>query len=291
MHSQETNKPSVRKTFQKAFHLFKTSPILLIPFVTFTIIESFALIIIFFSPRKPFLFVLGPLISKIWGERYLHYPYNFLLLPKLIAFSKMGLVIVFDSLLIGMAVFMFQDAFNKKPIRTVVSLMSALKKYLYLSTIVLIFTVLFYLIIRTMNGGLFYYFATIRHKFSNPNAKIWLAPVLLSLNFLVAVFIQASFIYSIPLLIIEKHNFLKAIFKSFALFKKLFIYTILLVGLPMLIYTPIIVLNYNTVFLIKKFSPELIPIISFIGIFITTIIIDPLITISATLTVLETRKN
>ena len=58
--------------------------------------------------------------------------------------------------------------------------------------------------------------------------------------------------------------------------------TLLLVGLPLVIYLPIAILNFNSLFLINKLFPEFILVVAILGILLSNLIIDPLITISTT---------
>ena len=92
-------------------------------------------------------------------------------------------------------------------------------------------------------------------------------------------------------MIIEKEKLVKAIIKSFVLFKEKFIPTIILVGLPMLFYIPIIALDYNAAFLIYNVFPESILLVSFLGQIISTLVIDPLVTIPTTILYLRHKES
>jgi hypothetical protein len=120
---------------------------------------------------------------------------------------------------------------------------------------------------------------------------IWLGPILSVIDFLLALFIQSAFIYAIPVLIIGQEKLIQSIGKSFLLFKKLFIPTLILVGLPMLIYIPILVLSYNTAFLIDKLFPEFILVVLFLSTIVSSLVIDPLITVSTTLLYLTQKES
>ncbi len=83
-------------------------------------------------------------------------------------------------------------------------------------------------------------------------------------------------------MIIDKEKLIKAIIRAFALFKKLFLPTIILVGLPMLAYIPVIVLEYNTAFLINRLFPEFVLFVSFLSIIVSSLVIDVVVTVSTT---------
>ncbi len=283
MDPQKTNTPAISRVYKNTTDYLKNNPIVFLPFIIFALFESLFLTLIFLAPRLPFKLVLGPPIRVFWGERFLHYPANFLLLPKLNSFAKMGLAIVIGSLLSGMAIAIISDIYHKRRVKLSASFLIALKRYASLFIIVFIITVLFYYLTRLATFTLASYFISghTRLLFFGPGT--WMGPVLLFINFLIAVLIQAPFIYSIPILIIEEEKLGKAIAKSFAMFREFFALTLMLVGLPMFIYLPLFILQINTAFLIKGVFPESVLLVLFSGIVMSSLIIDPLITVSTTL--------
>ena len=212
----------------------------------------------------------------------MHYPLNFLLLPKLTSLARMGLTILLGSLLTGMAVAITLDIYHKKQIKLGTAFKTALKKYIYLFSVVFLFTLLFYLLVKIFTIGLIKYFIAGHRRLLFLGIGIWLGPILIIINFLLALFVQSAFIYAIPLIIIEKEKLIKAIIKSFALFKKLFVPTLILVGLPMLLYIPIIILQYKSAILMSRLFPEAILLVSILGLVISSLVIDPIVTISTT---------
>lgn len=282
MNYQGSGRPSISKVYNLTQQSVKNNPTLFIPFLSFFIIDCAALILLFLAPRMPLSLIFGPIIRTFWGEKFLHYPLNFLLLPRLSSLGRMVLSVFLGSLLTGMAVAMIFDIYNKKRINLGTSFKTALKKYVYLFTVVFIFTALFYVLTKIIILGLFRYFMSGHARLLFLGARVWLRPVLVIINFILAVLIQAAFIYAIPILIIEKEKLIKSISKSFALFKKQFIPTIILVGLPMFLFIPIIVMNYNASFLIDKLFPEFILLVAFSGTIISSLVIDAVITISTT---------
>lgn len=282
MGQQASGVSLTKKAYNTSIKSLKNHPALFLPFVIFAILEAIVLVVIYLAPRMPLRLILGPVIKTFWGERFLHYPANFLLLPKLASLSRMALAVFFSSLLTGMAVALVFAVYHKKHLKLKEAFKSALKKYASLFIIVLIFTLLFYFSAKLVNVVLLKYFMAGHSRLLFLKANLWMGPILLSINFMLALLIQSAFIYAIPIVMIEKQKLIKAVIGSFILFKKLFIPTLILVGLPMLVYIPIIVLNYKTAFFIDKVFPELVLWISFLGIIISSLIIDSLVTISTT---------
>lgn len=282
----------LQKAYQATFNSFKKYPQLFFPFLIFTALELIALLILYFAPQMPLVKIFGPPIRTFWGERFLHYPLNFFLLPKLLSLARMGLTIFFGSLLTAMAVAMVDEVYNKKTPKLGSAFRAAFKKYVYLFVVVALFTLLFYFLNKLILKGLIYYFVRAGHpRLLFWEARFWLGPFLLTLNFLLAIFIQSAFIYAIPLLIIEKEKLMPSIRKSFVLFKNLFIPTLLLVTLPMLLYVPVVVLQQKSGFLIERVFPESILLVLILDTVVTALVIDPLITVSATVLFLLSREK
>lgn len=282
MDSIKSGTSSIKKAYNVSLQSLKNHPVLFLPFVIFAIFDFVALILLFLSPRMPLRLIFGPPIRTFWGEQFLHYPTNFLLLPKLASLSKMFLSIFLGSLLTAVAVVIIFNIYNKKHINLTLVFKSVFKKYISLCAIVFIFTFLFYVLIKITTIGLAKYFIAGHKKLLFWGQDLWLGPILLGLNFIFAILIQSAFIYAIPILIIEKERLIKSIAGSFWLFKKLFVPTLILVGLPMITYLPIVIMQQNSAILINKLFPETILLLSIAGIIISSLVIDLAVTTSTT---------
>lgn len=291
MDPQKTHTPSIKEVYNATVKSLKNHPILFAPFIIFFLFDFLALSVLYLAPRMPLKLIFGPVIRTLWSERFLHYPLNFFLLPKLTSLARMALSVLFGSLLTAMAVAIVFDIYHKKHLKLAASFKFALKRYIDLFIIVFIFTILFYVAQKIISAGLFRYFMSGHTKLLFLGPRLWLGPFLLCLNFILAILIQSVFIYAIPILLIEKEKLLKSILKSFVLFKKLFIPTLILVGLPMLAYVPIVILSYNPAFLMDRLFPEIILWVLFLGSVISALVIDPLVTVSAAWLYLINRDN
>ncbi len=114
------------------------------------------------------------------------------------------------------------------------------------------------------------------------SSRIWMGPLLLIMNFLIAGLLNSTLIYAIPFLMLENKKLLPAIALSAVMFVRNFFKTAFLVMFPMLLYVPIIVLNYKTNFLISEVVPESVLLVQAVGILLTSLVIDPLVTVSIT---------
>jgi len=281
---------SIINTYLATFQSLKTQPKLVIPFACFAFVELIFLLLIYVAPRQPFNIVLAPPIRAFWGERFLHYPVNFLLLPKLASHSRNFLSCIIGSLLTGFAVAMVADTYNSKTVHLFSALKNAFRKYLSLFTVVLIINLLFLGLVKVMEMGLIRYFTSGHATLLFLKPVIWLGPILIALNLLLVVLVQGVFVYAIPLLMIENLKLFKAIGRSALLFVKLFLPTLALVGLPVLIYIPIIILQFNAPFLIDRLFPESVLYVCIAAVVINSLVIDLLVTLSTTILFLQNKK-
>jgi hypothetical protein len=273
---------SLKKVYGKTIQSIKDNPVLFLPFGVFATFEFISLIIVYFAPRMPLKLLFGPPIKALWGERFLHYPANFILMPKLVSLARIGLTVIIGSLLTGIATILVYNLYKNTKINLKSAFKLALKKYVSLFTIVLLFTLIFYFLDKLTSKLLVKYFVSGHTRLLFLSARIWLGPILTCLSFAIAVIIQSAFIYAIPILLIEEETLTKSIIKSFGLFKKLFVKTLLLAGLPMLTYIPVVVLQSDPAFLIAKLFPEAVFLVSILSLVISSLIIDLFITLSST---------
>lgn len=273
MESEKKDRPSPVKIFIETIKAFQNNPAVYAPFITFALLELISLIFIYLAPRMPLRPILGPPIRAFWGEKFLHYPANFLLMPKLASLSRTTLAVLAGSLLSGIAV---AKAYGR-PVKI------AFKKYITLFLIVFILTAMFYSSFNLMNKLLMKYFMAGNKKLLFFGPGIWIGPGLYVLNFSIALLLQSIFAYAIPGVIKHDEKFVKSLVKSFSFFRKNSVITLILVGLPMFIYVPIIMLNAHTGFLISNFFPEAVFYVSILSLILSSLIIDPLITISTAL--------
>ena len=272
----------IKKILKATFDAIKHRPIVYVPFLIFAILETISFVLICFTPRTPLVTIFGPLIKTLFSEQFLHYPSFFLLVPKLSSFARMTLSVIFGSLLTAMAIILVLDTDHKKQTKLNYSFKLALKKYDAYFLIYLLVTVLFYYSVKVCTSLILNYFIAGHTRLLFLSAKLWLGSLLICVNFVITVLIQSLFIYTLPILIIDKGKLLGSIWKSMVMFKKLFVPTIILVAFPMLLYVPIILLNSNSDFLMNKLFPEFMLIVTFSGILLSSLVIDPLVTISTT---------
>ena len=96
--------PRVVDIYRQVFGLLKKDPTLFMLFAMISLFDLIALLILFLAPIAPVSYILAPIIRTFWSDYYLHYPQNFLLLPKLFNHAHFLIVATFGILVNGFAV-------------------------------------------------------------------------------------------------------------------------------------------------------------------------------------------
>lgn len=253
------------------------NPAILWPFIIVGIFDAISLLLIYLAPQPPFSIVLAPPIRAFWGEKFLHYPQNFVLLPRLFGYAHIVITAIIGVLMTGLAIGMLKDAKSGNKPAIAFNLIYALKRY---------FAVLAIWVIMFIIGGLVYRIPRLFASFSN---RI-IPQVALYLSFLIVVLIQIAFIYAFPALIAEKRKLIQSIRRGFSTTRKYFLATLIFLLLPSLIYIPILILRGKSIGLMNRFFPEVVLIVLGIGI-ILSVLIDCVVTCSTTVLFLGQEKS
>ena len=270
---------------------FKNNSILYLPFIIFFAVEFFCLILTYLSNYNPLLLVFGPIVKTFWGEQFLHFPFNFVLLPKIASFLRILLSISIGPILSGIATLITINIYYKKSIKLEGVFLKVLRKYFTLFFILLILNVTLYFAFKLIGLVLFKYFSKGNQQLFFIPLRYWsYGPIPVLINFMIAVFFQAAFIFAIPFIMLDDEKPIKAIIRSFVLYFKYFKLTSVLVILLMLIYLPILILNMKTMFLIENIFPEFIMIVAILGSILSSLVIDPLLTVASTLLFIKTKE-
>lgn len=272
----------IGKTLTKSLAAFRKYPSIVIPFLIFTLIELIALISLYNIPRQPLVGIFGPPVRTFWGEKFLHYPYNFLILPKISYYSRIFLSVFLGSFLMGTAIVLIEALHYKKTVRIGKAFKAAFRKYILLLAVILFLTALYYFLEKFLTLGMVKYFLAGHKKLLFLRAKLWIGPILTILTFLLAVLLQSLFAYALPAIVIGNEKLLKALWKSLVLCKRLFITTIIIVTVTLLMFVPVLTLIYNSAFLINKLFPEFILYVLIAGVIVNSLIIDLCLTLFTT---------
>ncbi len=235
-----------------SFRIFKRYPRIFFPLGAVAFLEFTILTLLFLAPFYPISVVLAPPIRKFWGEIYLHYPVNFLLLPKLFKYCSIISGVIVESMMIGVIVGMISQA--NKGIRPGLrsNLKKSMKKYLTLVGVWLLSLVSITIVFKGSK------FLAAKYQFNNIGFlnRENILYIALGVSLLIGIMIEAMLAYAIPSTIIENKTIWKAVGRSFSMAKDMFLPTFILILVPTFLSFMVEILKWNIAKLMDNFFPE-----------------------------------
>ena len=234
-------------------------PLLLIPFLAYGALEVLLILALLSFYTSPFKFFLPPLYTHFFGERALHYPDVFLLLPDLFARASLVFGVIFGPLLLGFATRAFADYYVADKFSLSESFRVCLRKFPSLFVISVFSTV------AVIGAGIFGGFVgrdIIAKVFSS-----W--PLIIAVRFIIAVAIEALLIYAVAFVVLRNENLLKGILFSIRKAALNPVASWLLVAVPVLLYYPVRFASSRSALLVQKFNPEIVAAVLIGGVILT----------------------
>jgi len=259
-----------KDTVGSTFKIVRRYPVLLLPFLITAIVQACALTILFNAPRPPVSIVLAPPIRAFFGDRFLHYPDNFLLLPQLFYFVGVIILMCFGVIMFGMSMGMLYQANAKaEKIKIFGNLNRSIRRYFALVSVWIIPFVISLIILRGPRYLIF--------TFLKPTDP---AKILFHLSFYIGVIlvfiVEGFFIYTYPSIIVERKKIIGAIKNSFSVAKGALLVTVLLIAVPRVLDIGVILLKQNLIRFMNISVPE-ITLVILAGEIIITFITDSLV--------------
>jgi len=245
------------------FRMIAKYPRVLLPFFIKAVFEALVLTVFFYSPRPPFSAVFAQPIKSFFGAGFLHYPYNFSLLPTLFYYGQIFVMVTSGVIMYGMAMGMVSQAHSEGgEVKIFGNFNRAARRYFALIGIWLITFVLSLVISKVP--------PIIIKKLMQPSPSAILLLQIITYIGIVFVFaIEAFFIYAYPAIIIERKGFFEAIGRSFSVLRHVFLTTIILVFVPRLIEFLYMFVKQRQQGLMNLTVPEITLVILGAGIFLT----------------------
>ncbi len=258
--------------YQQVFSVLRKNPTVMFLFFAVAFFDLVALIVLYFAPSPPVSNVLAPIIRTFWGDYYLHYPNNFLLLPKLFGYAHFLTSTVLGVFVTGIIIKKIEaETFGQK-ISTLSAAVPVIRKYLALVAVWLISYGAF---VFSLKGVLM----LLPH-----NLGIQLVG-----GFLLGLVMQSILVFLLPALMIIKNSFFKTLLEGIRFGLKNMVLTSALIFTPMLFALGIAVARLFTPFFVR-IHPELVLWVLCSSIVIT-LLVDILVTSSATLLFLKVRHS
>ena len=258
--------------YKQVFLMLQKNPTILFLFLILGILDGIALTILFFAPIPPISNLLAPIIRTFWSDQYLHYPSNFLLLPKLFGHAHFLISTIIGVFISGIIIKKIEADNQEQKISTLVAAGDVFKKYV---SLVVAWLISYGVFMLSLKGFLY------------------LLPPIMTIrlvgSFVLSLLVQSIIAFLLPSVVLVNRNFFYAFwnglrtgFQNIILMSGIFfIPTFLILTLSFIkLYTPLFIQIY----------PELVLWVLAGGIVIT-MIVDILVTTSATLIFLRVRNE
>lgn len=273
--TQESNSsrhPKSKGVLSSTFAAIIHNPTIPLLFFLIALIESLALTALFLSHSGTFNKILGPIIRRLWGDRFLHYPDNFLLLPKLYNYAHIAVLTTIGLIITAIVIKQIHAWTKNESGSTIFSSAGlAFKKYFPM----LLIWIPLYLLIRTASRVIVPYLPQ--------NALIQIT----SLSVVLVLFqVVSAFIF--PSIVLSGKNFFRAVGEGvwLALKSGLLLFAVLI--FPIFISVGISYLKAMAPYWIQV-NPEVVLYLLYFGI-IVNLLIDVFITAVSTLLYLKARN-
>lgn len=248
-------KYNITKYWAKAAEIMAKKPIVILPFVIIAFFEGIALELIYFSVRPPLSKLAGPVIRKFFGEIFMHYPGNLMILPKIFYYAQVAIYISIGVMLTAISINIFKNISEGLPVRFSAMLKNSVKRYFgYFGYGCLIMIAMF-----LVNKGETFVFLKAMSRLNNilPQA----AAMAIYLGFMIFLFISTIIMYTflistVPLMVMAKTSLFKSLLSSVALGGRNFFKILFLILPPFVIYLPFTILKNLPTAITDKTLPE-----------------------------------
>lgn len=280
---------SVKKNWISSLGFIWTKPIIVLPFLIIAFLEGLALELLYFSTRRPISIIAEPIIRKYFGENSLHYPGNLLVLPDLFYYVDIAIYIFVNIFLIAISINIVKNIKMNLPVKISALIKNASKQYLSF----VIFGIIMICLIAPLKGLNLFVFSKLTSFGLKHLPGIGTQPYYIGLLFslfLSNIILQAFLVLTIPIMVIEKKPFIKALGGSINLGFRNFFSLFSLIFLPFLLYFPISLLKIGSTKLAEKTFPEIILYVMAAGI-ILGVLIDCFVYICASQFLLDKEES
>ncbi len=262
---------SVRENWIAAFELLTEKPVVFLPFFVIAFFEGLALEIILFATRHPLSVLFTPVIRKFFGEQFLHYPFNLLVVPRMFYAFQLVIYVVLGAFLGMISVIMVKNVLTRLPLKANAIVKNALKRY---GAVVIYGLVIVGAMFVIQRFDTFLVTRVVRRIARDIPQH---APTLYSFLYTIAVFVsnvivQTFLIFTVPLLIVKDMPIWRALGGSIVRGAKWFLHIFPLLFVPLLVYLPVLLLKAFASAIVDKTFPEMTVIITVISILIAAVI-------------------
>jgi len=264
---------SVVEIYQQLGLVLRNDPTICILFILIACIDFLALTVLFFAHTEPVSTVVAPIISTFWSERFLHYPENFYLLPKLFNHAHFLITTLIGIVVTGLVIKKIDAQVNDRTkLTTFKAFGPVMRKYL---PIILAWLISYGVVMLAFRVVLPYFMKS-----------LWLY---LAASYVTAVITQSLVAFLIPAIVLEKSGFFKALWTGTRTGFVNIPLTSLVIAVPMLLGVALSYFKMLTPVYLRV-CPELVLVVLASGVVVMTIV-DLWVTASTTLIYLKVRNE
>ncbi|MDP3919586.1 MAG: hypothetical protein Q8R76_02110 [Candidatus Omnitrophota bacterium] len=256
------------------FSVLSKNPTILLLFLVLALIEFAALLVLFLAPSELFSSLFAPVIRRFWGEQFLHYPENFVLLPKLFTHAHFVIVTFIGVVVSALVIKKVEgDVCGSESISILAAAGFVLRKYFKL----FIIWIAMYAVSRyAVTLVLLQETASIGYRFG--------------MIYGVGILLHSFFAFLFPSVVLSEGKFLKSVWEGLFLSIKNFFCVLLVLAVPVAVLIGFSFIKSMTRFYIELFSPESVLYVLMVGI-IVSVMVDMFITTATTILFLQVRKQ
>jgi len=255
-----------------SINTFVAQPVILFPFAVIAFVQLLVLEILFFASRFPLGGFFNPIVQTIWGKEFVHYPNNFIVLPKLFQHAQGAIYIFVTSFFACVAIAIIASINDEKKIKFGATCRDVFRQYVHIFVAALLSFSVFYLFYRLYGlvvmraweigstQGVFFVIKTV---------VLETAPYV---NLLIGVFVTAIFAFVFPLIVIDKKKILAAVGLNFRRLWGSFWFVFFLVLIPNVFYLPVLLVRNNIASIAQATVPEARALVLVLSILVTMFI-------------------
>lgn len=213
-------------------------PYLILIFVQLLILEIF-----YFAPRYPLNVFFGPLIKKLWGESYMHYPWNLSVFPQLFQMIQLPFYIFIGSFMVATGITVLKDINDDKKGDFGSAFRKTLGSYVHIllaACVTFALVWLFYKAFNLVHARARIIGATAGIKFYIKVFILYGAPYF---NLFLGALATALTGYILPAIILDKKSVFTAALINFRIIFRTFFFTLGVAIVPYLFFAPALLLR------------------------------------------------
>ena len=269
------NNFSILKSVTKVNFVFlRRYPKVFVPFLIAALANSFILLVLYLIPMSPFNSLLGPTVTEFYGGEYLHYPYNFMLLPRLFSNARNFLINpLIGSLMTAIAVGMVCNYHRGREPAFFRNFNKALRRFIHIAGCMVLMVTVSYFLSRAVPYAMTKLFPGVSRS----------ALINSAVTFFVLAGAESFFVYTFIAIMYKRLGLWGALKESFVFSGRLYFITFILVFFCRLIDFGTTLIALRQPYLMDRFIPDVTLLILFFGI-IMSVFSDALVyTFSANL--------